>query len=192
MEAKMQSKSFQTKEKKDLWLEELANFIVKANKNTWAAEGAEVNPERQGYKELEYKDGLWRLRDSYTGYFRAPGMTTVYYEKNPVWTMAYGGTGMKSGLESRARETYTFLKKALMLVSPERPFRGPSEYSEGNWRYEFFLLRNGDITDFLGEEFIYNQDKLFFSQIALGGLILPKDKNKKIIYPWSFNQDDKK
>lgn len=70
---------------KEQWLQELSGFIVEADLNTWAADGAEVTPERPGYKELEYKKGLWRLRDSYTGYFRAPGMTTVYYKEVPAF-----------------------------------------------------------------------------------------------------------
>lgn len=77
--------------KREQWLADLSHFIVEANLNTWAADGAEVEPQRPGYKELEYQDGLWRLRDSYTGYFRAPGMTTVYYKGSPAWTMMYGG-----------------------------------------------------------------------------------------------------
>ena len=85
------------RDRREQWLEELASFIVEANRNTWAAEGAEVSPERPGYKELEYKSGLWRLRDSYTGYFRAPGMTTIYYKDIPSWNMQYGGHGMTDG-----------------------------------------------------------------------------------------------
>jgi len=119
---------------------------VIANTRTWAADGAEVSPERPGYKELQFpypnmseKDAEaykgwedWRLRDSYTGYFRAPGMTTVYYKGQPAWTMQFGGHGQTEGYEDRAKQTFNFLKAALMKVSPELPFRGPKKYSEGN------------------------------------------------------------
>src|SRR3989344_9310709 len=97
-------------EAKDQWLGQLSSFIVEANRNTWAAEGAEVSPERPGYKELEYRRGAWKLRDSYTGYFRAPGMTTVYYKDTPVWTMAYGGHGQTERHEASAKGTFNFLK----------------------------------------------------------------------------------
>src|SRR3989344_4726064 len=88
--------------RREAWLEDLANFIVEANGQTWAADGAEVDPERPGYKELEFTKGDWRYRDSYTGYFRAPGMTTVYYKGQPAWTMAFGGHGQTEGFEDRA------------------------------------------------------------------------------------------
>lgn len=128
---------------KNQWLNKLANFIVEANGKTWAAGEGEVDPERKGYKELEYKGDEWRLRDSYTGYFRAPGMTTVYFKERPAWTMAYGGIGQLEGHERIVKPTFTFLKKALMQVKPEMPFRGPKEYVEGDWKYLFKLLRGG-------------------------------------------------
>ena len=170
--------------KRNQWLDELAQFIVEANSNTWAAEGAEVQPERKGYKELEYQRGEWRLRDSYTGYFRAPGMTTVYFKDKPVWTMAYGGTGQLEGYGGIVKPTFTFLKQALMQVSLQMPFRGPNEYSHDDWKYVFRLLR-GDITDFLGEEDIFKKDKKVFTQTAMGGLVLSKDSARQIIYPWN-------
>jgi len=167
------------------WLKELADFIVEANSKTWAAEGAEVTPERKGYKELEYQRGEWRLRDSYTGYFRAPGMTTIYFKDKPSWTMAYGGTGQLEGHEGIVKPTFTFLKKALMQVSTQMPFRGPQEYNEDGWRYAFRLLR-GDITDFLGEENIHKGDDRVFTQTVIGGIVIQKDSNRQIVYPWNF------
>lgn len=167
------------------WLNELAHFIVEANGKTWAAEGAEVEPERKGYKELEYIRGEWRLRDSYTPYFRAPGMTTVYFRDKPAWTMAYGGTGLLEGHDEIVKPAFTFLKKALMKVTPEMPFRGPSECREDDWGYKFRLIR-GDITDFLGEESISKGNDLIFMQVVLGGIVIPKDSNRQRIYPWNF------
>jgi len=38
-------------------LEELAEFIVKANKNTYAAGGKEVEASIDGFKELIFKEG---------------------------------------------------------------------------------------------------------------------------------------
>src|SRR3989338_1145695 len=150
------------------WLEELADFIVEANGNTWAADGNEIAAERKGYKELEYQRGEWRLRDSYTGYFRAPGMTTIYFKEKPSWTMAYGGTGQLEGYEEIVQPTFTFLKQALMCVSPQMPLRGPEEFVVDDWTYKFKLVR-GDITDFLGEEVITKKDSKVFTQTVMGG-----------------------
>jgi len=112
-------------------------------------------------------------------------MTTVYFKDKPSWTMAYGGTGQLEGYEEIVKPTFTFLKKALMLVSPQMPFREPQEYSEDDWKYAFRLLR-GDITDFLGEEDIINGNNKVFTQTVIGRLVLPKDPSRQIVYPWNF------
>ena len=171
--------------KKEAWLEELANFIVEANGQTWAADGAEVDPERPGYKELEYRKGDWRLRDSYTGYFRAPGMTTVYYKDMPAWTMAYGGHGQTEGFEERTKETFSFLRRALKLVSSDLPFRGPELYEEDGKKYTFKLIK-GNIEDGLWEEEIVEEGDKTFAQTGIAGVVIHKDFNRQPIYPWNL------
>ena len=185
--------------KKEAWLKNLADFIVIANGKTWASDGAEVDPQRPGYKELQWpypemsqEDAKsykgwedWLLRDSYTGYFRAPGMTTVYYKGKPAWTMQYGGHGQTEGYEDRAKQTYEFLKTALRQVTPEMPFRGPKEYIEGDKRYEFALLE-GDITDCLWREKITEDGQLTFTQTGLAGIVIQRDPNRQPINPWNL------
>lgn len=112
--------------RKEQWLDELTEFIVEANRNTWAADGGEVEPQRPGFKELEYQRGGWLLRDSYTGYFRAPGMTTIYQDGIPVWAMAYAGHGQTEEYYYQVKQAFSFLKEALMAVSITLPIRGPS------------------------------------------------------------------
>ncbi len=172
--------------KKKAWLQELASFIVEANNNTWAVNAPEIEPKRPDYKEPQpYQKGDWELDDSYTGYFRAPGMTTVYYKKRIVWTMQYGGHGQTEGSEYRAKQTFEFLKSALTQVSPELPFRGPKEYIRGSQRYNFTLLE-GDITDCLWREEIYEDNYLTFTQTGLAGIVIHKDKDQSPLYPWDL------
>ena len=187
--------------KKGTWLKKLADFIVIANGKTWAADAAEVNPRRPGYKRLQWphpdekmtKQGHedykgwedWRLEDEYTGYFRAPGMTTIYYKDQPAWTMQYGGHGQTEGYEARAKQTFEFLKAALRRVTPAMPFRGPKEYTEGNKRYEFTLLE-GDITDCLWREKITEDGQLIFTQTGLAGIVIQRDSNRQPINPWDL------
>ena len=171
--------------KREQWLSDLSHFIVEANLNTWAADGAEVEPQRPGYKELEYQDGLWRLRDSYTGYFRAPGMTTVYYKGSPAWTMMYGGHGQAEAHEAQAKQTFNFLREALKRVTPELPFRGPEEYVDGESVYRFTLL-DGDITDGLWREEITEHGELTFTQTGLVGTVIKKDDNSQPVLPWNL------
>src|SRR3990167_1280855 len=185
--------------KKEAWLKNLADFIVIANGKTWAADGAEVDPQRPGYKELQWpypnmteEDAKaykgwedWLLRDSYTGYFRAPGMTTVYYKGQPAWTMQYGGHGQTENYYGKVRQTFEFLKHALMKVSSELPIRGPREYVEGNKRYEFEMLE-GDLEDGLWKERITEDGTQTFTQAGLVGIAIQKNPDRQPINPWDL------
>lgn len=172
---------------KQEWLNELANFIVKANKNTWATDGAEAEPRFKKSKRHHYKDGLWELDDDYSGHFTAPGFTRVLFKEIPAWSMAYFGKGMVEGYEHLSKPTFSFLKEALMEVTPELPFRGPHQYTKNGWNYRFSFLRESDITDFLGEEEIRdNYNIKVFHQTFGGGIIRHRDENKKLLLPWEL------
>ncbi len=181
MPVEKRGKSEQLPTVESAWLLELSHFIVEANTHTWAGDGVEVPPQRPGYKELEYKRGDWYLRDSYTGYFRAPGMTTVYYNEIPVWTQSYGGTGMAESHYPMAEPTFQFLRAALKRVTPELPFRGPKEFTRKDFRYRFHL-DEGDITDFAWRESISYQGIAVFLQRGFGGLVV--HKTRQPIQPW--------
>lgn len=185
----LESPTAEQEVRKQAWLTELSQFVVRANLATWAGEGKEVPAQRPGYKELQYPppDGLqgdWLLRDSYTGYFRAPGMTTVYYKGEPAWIMQYGGHGQTEGYEDRAKATFAFLKEALKRVTLELPFRGPRELVIDDKRYEFEILE-GTIEDGLWRERITEGGKLTFTQTGIVGIVVNKDQNRQPIYPWN-------
>ncbi len=180
--------------KEKVWLDDLANFLVEANTNTWAADEGESEPERPGYKELEYINGLWKLRDSYTGYFRAPGMSTVYYKNTPAWTMVYGGSGQNLEFDYRAQTTFDFLKVALMHVTPELPYRGPKKYSRKNinggtnvYRFHF---KEGDLKQgWWNEEIVEDicvNTKFTFEQMGMHQIVIHKTKNREPILPWEL------
>lgn len=155
-------------------LNELARFLVKAKVQAYAGDGREVSPERPGFEELEFSEGIWNYRDSYSGFFFAPGQEIVRVNGQPVWAMAYSG-GMRPeyhGDRAFAKRTFTFLKKALLLVEESRPFRGPNQLQEGD--YEYTDASEGDITDFKGTEHILYQGNEVFRQHYIGGLIIPK------------------
>lgn len=184
---------------KEAWLKNLATFIVIANGRTWAADGAEVDAQRPGYKELQWPYTVmneeeqeaykgweeWKLRDSYTGYFRAPGMTTVYYKDKPVWTMQYGGHGQTEGHEDGAKRTFDFLRHALMRVTTDLPIRGPMEYVEGDNRYEFEMLE-GNLEDGLWREKVIENGVQTFTQTGLVGIVINKDSDRQPVSPWNL------
>lgn len=137
--------------------------------------------DREDYKGWED----WRLEDEYTGYFRAPGTTTIYYKDQPAWTMQYGGHGQTEGHEDHAKQTFEFLKTALRKVTPELPFRGPERHEEGENIYTFKML-NGDITDGLWREEIVERGALTFTQTGIVGTVIHRGPDRKPIAPWNL------
>lgn len=157
---------------KNINLDGLKEFLFEANAHGYGGESKEVKPQRPGFDELEYKKGDWYFRDSYAGHYYAPGQEIVYFQDEPVWAMAYSGGMMPSyhGDVEMTRMTITFLKKALMAMEKNLPFRGPKLLEEGDWRYESKV--NGDVSDFSGVERIYFKNEVVFKQNFIGGLII--------------------
>jgi len=155
-------------------LEELVEFLVKAKVNTYAGDGKEIESQRPGFKELEFKEGNWEYRDSYSGFYFAPGQEVVRFKGNPVWTMAYSG-GMNEKYHGNldfAKQTFRFLKEALKRVEKSRPFRGPEYFKQGD--YEYIDKSEGDINNFKGTEKILYKGEEVFRQEYIGGLIVSK------------------
>ena len=155
-------------------LKKLNQFLYDANAKGYAGGGKEIKAQRLGFKEIEYKSGDWYYRDSYSGFFFAPGQEIIYLKRKPIWAMAYSG-GMKEkyhGDAEFAGETFGFLKKALMAMDRKKPFRGPEKLEEDDYRYESKIV--GDIKDFIGKEKIFYKNKIVFEQNFIGGLIISK------------------
>lgn len=159
----------------NLNIEELKKFLLKANENGYAGDGKEVKAQRPGFDEIEYKDGDYLFHDSYAGHYFAPGQEVVYYKSKPVWAMAYaGGMNFKHhGDEKITKQTFTFLKKALLKMDPEKPFRGPEFYKEGDFEYHSQVM--GDVMDFAGSELINYKGDEVFSQNFIGGVIVDRN-----------------
>lgn len=152
--------------------ENLVEFIKEASINTYAGGGSyESQPERPGFYELVYANEKWGYRDSYSGFFRSRGMEVVRYQERPVWASMYGG-GMIDALVTKefARETFSFLKKALSADNKGFvSFRGPETMTIGKWRYEY--TQSGDVLEFEGHESIFYQRKQVFGHTIIGGII---------------------
>ena len=153
-------------------LKELNIFLGKAASATYAGGGPEVDPEEPGFKELEFRKGKWRYRDSYTGFFQSFGRETVWFNKKPFWMQIYGG-GMEKNFRHNARfahQTFTFLKKALSAGEKQKKFqpRGPKKFVDGDWKY--ICQWQGDIIKFEGKEKILFKKKIVFTHDFLGGL----------------------
>ncbi|MBD3155384.1 MAG: hypothetical protein GF368_01890 [Candidatus Aenigmarchaeota archaeon] len=157
-------------------LKELCQFLVKAKIQTYAGDGKRVEPERSDFKELEFSEGEWCYRDSYTGFYRAPGQEVVRYKGKPIWIMSYSG-GMKPKYHEKlkfSKQTYNFLKEALKRVKVSSPFRGPESFKKGD--YEYINKVEGNVKAFKGEEKIFYKGEEVFSQDYIGGLIVDEVK----------------
>jgi len=156
-------------------LKQLAKFLVKAKTKGYAGNGKEIPPERPGFKEIEFLEGDYSYRDSYSGFFFAPGQEVVRVKGKPIWAMAFSGGMLPEfyGNIDFSKQTFTFLKKCLLRVDVSRPFRGPENFKEGD--YEYKDSSEGDIRDFSGTEHIFYKGKEVFRQHYIGGLILSKE-----------------
>lgn len=155
-------------------LKELNLFLGKATLNTYALSGQEVGPGEDGFEELEFKEGKWCYKDSYTGFFQSWGREVVWHNKKPFWTQIYGG-GMTAKFQSDsklANRTFDFLKKVLSAGEKKKEFqpRGPKSFSDGDWYYS--CEWKGDITKFGGREKILFKKEVVFTHDFFGGLIL--------------------
>ncbi len=162
--------------KSEIDLEELAKFLVKAKKNAYAGSGKEITSQRPGFKELEFSQGEWNYRDSYCGFFCAPGQEIVRFQDIPVWAMSYDGGVSKivrTDNTDYAKRIFSFLKKALSKVTEANPFRGPEVFEEENFCY-INDVEDGNITRFKGVEHILEKDIEVFRQNYIGGLIISK------------------
>ena len=155
-------------------LQDLARFLVKAKKNTYAGDGKEVSSQRPDFDELEFIEGDFEYRDSYFGLYQAPGQEVVRYKGKPVWLMAYSG-GMKKQYHKDldfAEQTYAFLRKVLSQVEESKPFRGPDSFKEED--YEYINKVEGDITQFKGRESILYKGEEVFIHDYIGELVVSK------------------
>ena len=154
-------------------LKELNRFLGKASLATYSGSGPETDTQTSEFTELEFKEGTWSYRDSYTGFFQSWGRETVWYNEKPFWTQLYGG-GMVKKFQNNsefALKTFQFLKKAMSEREKIKDFqpRGPKHFAEDDWKYQ--CEWKGDITKFEGNEKILFKGKVVFTHDFLGGLV---------------------
>lgn len=158
-------------------LGELASFLMRARATGYAGGAKEVsNPQRPGFKEFPpYREGDFEYIDSYSGFYQAPGQEVVRYKGKPAWHMAYSGGMLPEfhGDLAFAKQIYGFLRKALARPNPQKPFRGPARFAEGD--FEYLDDNEGDLADFNGVERITCKGREVFRQRYIGGRIVHKE-----------------
>lgn len=158
-------------------LEKLSKFLVKAKINTYASSGEggeKVLPD--GSKEFEFREGKFKYRDRYFGFYPFIGEEIVWQDENSVWGMNYFGFILADDLTEK--KLGSFLQKSLMQgYNDIIPVRGPREFSENNWTYK--LSMDGNLSRFTGQEEILRDEKVVYRLFLHGGFIKKYEETSK-------------
>ncbi len=146
-------------------------FILKAKQNTYASSGLGGDILlSDGGKEFSYEEGGFKYKDKYYGYNPFIGEEIVWQDNKIIWGMNYYGEVVSDIVP--VKEVYAFLKTVLRKVEVDRPFRGPREYKNADWKY--IDNSTGDVNNFSGEEVIYYKDIKIYKLKYNGGVIVGK------------------
>lgn len=104
---------------------DIVQFIVSAKKDTYASGKKPIKiedgSERFTYleDELEYQDTYRVFGDGFNGAFF--GAEIISFKGREIWNMNYHGKIISSAIG--IEKIYSFLRKAMRLLSSDRPFR---------------------------------------------------------------------
>lgn len=141
----------------------LADFLVQAKKETYAAKKNKKESSRLQSHDYQFQKDDYIYVDSYFGTSKFSGQEVVYEKDVPVWSMNYYGSVIGQHFDG------DFLKEALKHVSVLAPYRGPQSYAKGDFHY--FNDYEGDLTDFNGKEKIFYQNILIYEGLYHGGTL---------------------
>lgn len=142
---------------------EVIQFLIRAKKNTYAGNGAQVAPSRPGSHDLCYEEGSLQYRDTYLGGRLFAGEEALWKSGTPFWAMNYCGriTGEHFSGD--------FLKLALRNVPATAPYRGPELFRDGG--YEYRCMSDGCLEWFQGHEEIRYQGETIYECNFHGGTV---------------------
>jgi len=154
----------------------LADFLVKAKLNTYAASGEnndKIFP--NGSKIFKFEEKKIKYQDRYFGFNPFIGEEIVWKSGKIIWGMNYYGKIISK--EVSEKQIYQFLREALKKITKNSPFRGPDSFNRKDLKY--FNQVNGDIKNFMGKEKIFYNNKLTYILTYHGGFIKIKDNSNK-------------
>ncbi len=145
----------------------LIDFILKAKLSGYA-NGGEGQKKKfdDGSVGFEILSDEYRYLDRYSGFNPFAGSEQIFDSNNAlIWVMNYFGEVLPS--DSEPNNIYSFLKEAMLQISPEYPFRGPAKLENQNMRYE--NKQHGSLDSFHGIENIYENNKKVYTLYYHGG-----------------------
>ncbi|HEU5438496.1 MAG TPA: DUF5680 domain-containing protein [Ktedonobacterales bacterium] len=148
-------------------------FLVEAKRAAYDYQGnatMAVEPLLPGAHQFEYAAGPYLYRDIYVGMARFAGQEMIYFEDRPIWSMSYAG-GVVPALAhpDEVARVYAFLRAALCLMTPDRPFRGPALFREGELEYHDECT--GELEAFHGHETIRHAGRTVYTLRYGGGAL---------------------
>jgi hypothetical protein len=141
----------------------IIEFLIRAKKATYAGKGAETASSRVKSHDLIYREGDYMYYDTYLGGDKFAGEEALWISEDPYWSMNYVGRVIGDNFSG------DFLKEALLRVPEDKPFRGPSEYTNGDYSYKCDI--DGDYEWFQGYETISYKGAVIYECYFHGGLI---------------------
>ncbi|UOF92178.1 DUF5680 domain-containing protein [Fodinisporobacter ferrooxydans] len=103
------------------------------------------------------------------GYQQYTGWLMVFEQDQPIWNLMFNGNVLDRP-EVNIQHTLRFLLSSIQFASSDHSsFRGPSEHSDGNFRYRSTQI--GTIDDFEGREWIEIDKQVIYRGAYNGGLI---------------------
>ena len=142
---------------------QLVGFLIRAKQATYAGKGAETASSRVNSHDLVYREGEYMYYDTYLGGDKFAGEEALWISEVPYWSMNYVGRVTGKNFSG------DFLKEALLNVPEDKPFRGPDEYSNGDYTYKCSI--DGDYEWFQGYEIITLKGEQIYECCFHGGLI---------------------
>ncbi len=135
-------------------LDEMIEFRLEANRNTYAGFSNEVSSTRLDSHDFRFEKGEWTYHDSYVGGEQFAGEEAVWKSGKAVWAMNYCGRVLDQKFSGN------FLKAALRAADMKLPFRGPEFFQDGEYVYKTSV--SGGIEWFQGfEEIFCGGDKVY-------------------------------
>ena len=144
-------------------IDDLINFRLEANRNTYAGFMNETDSTRLDSHDFRYEKSSYVYHDTYVGGEQFAGEEAIWKNGKSVYAMNYLGRVLSDSFSGN------FLKEVLRNADHNMPYRGPEYYQSGEYLYKCKV--SGDFSWFQGYEEIYHNDEKVYECYFHGGLI---------------------
>ena len=146
---------------------DLKAFLLQSNLQGYAEGDAKAWTRQPDHSTtISFEQGPWRLDDNFFGGEPYGGREVVFHEGRPVWMLVYFGWVAE---EHDASPLYEVLRHALARMPADHPYRGPTEFVDGPFKY--VNEWTGDIGRVAGREQIILDDSVAYAADYSGGWV---------------------